>query len=113
MKRFRVSGLADIESLPLLMGKGNGDPHLGGQGGSDGLPAAGDAFVSELALDGGQEVVSQNRDEQVPLQTAIDAVKSRSEPQFALEGAQGLLHLNQHQIQGPEFRSVQVLTIGA
>jgi hypothetical protein len=93
MERFRVSGLPKKKALALLIGEGDVDPHMGGQAGSKRLPAVRESFLSELALDGSQEVIRQNRDEQVSLQTVVQAMIHRSETQFALEGAKGFLHI--------------------
>jgi len=89
MKRFGIGGLPQIEALVLFVGQGNGDPQLGGQAGADCLPAVRYASVPEPALNRGQEMLGQDRNKQVPLQAAVQAVIHRSEARFALEGPEG------------------------
>ena len=100
MKRFRLRGLADMDSFSFVVGHGRRDSALGSHAHSDNLPTVDEAVFSELSLNGGHQVIGAYADEKMPLKTTIYAVIHGTQAQIAFEGPKTRFHKSEGHVVG-------------
>ena len=112
---FALGRGVDPEAVVLAAGviEGDGHPLMGTEDVADGAPAAMIALLAQAELDGVEQVISQDADEDMSIDPPLKLVEHRPQPQIAFQGLDRLLHAGQRGVKFPDLLPTHVLAAGA
>src|SRR6056297_3482471 len=112
MMKLRGRTHPDMIQIPLLVMEGNGVSHIRGHFFFNGSPTAMIPSLSELMLNGNQQMIGQHANEKMPGGPVLMLMIHRSESQLRLQILESGFHLIESHIQLPDGLSRQMRTGG-